>query len=266
MDPMHQKHGFLIVLPILVACATNTSTAPDDDGSNVQNIRNPGSYIQVSRGITVKRKGNTVIYRGRLTKDGLKAMRDAGLGHPITTLLIDSAGGEIVVGMDFGKWVYERGLNVVVDRACLSSCANYVFTAARNKEIQPGAVVAWHGSAKQPGLLEQMHKSVEDDINAKGLSRRKRSQEIARARQANIEYVTAAIQKQNAFFYCIEVDEYVTRIGNDKYGVRGFFYLSVNDMGSFGIDNVTAPDGYASMEPSALARRAGFPVSLVRLK
>ena len=183
MDPMHQKYGFLILLPILVACATNTSMAPDGDGPNFQSIGNPDSYVQVSRGITVKRKGDTVIYRGSLTKDGLKAMRDAGLGHPITTLLIDSAGGEIVVGMDFG-----RELDVVVDRACLSSCANYVFTAARKKEILPGAVVAWHGSAKQPGLLEQMHKAVEDDINAKGLSRRKRSQEIAHARQANIEY------------------------------------------------------------------------------
>lgn len=265
MDPMHPKYGFLILLPILVACATNTSMAPDGDGPNFQSTGNPDSYVQISRGITVKRKGDTVIYRGSLTKDGLKAMRDAGLGHPITTLLIDSAGGEIVVGMDFGTWVLERRLNVVVDRACLSSCANYVFTAARKKEILPGAVVAWHGSAKQPGLLEQMHKAVEDDINTKGLSRRKRSQEIARARQANIEYVTAAIYKQNAFFYRIGVDEYVTRIGNDKYGVRGFFYLSVVDMASFGIDNVTASADYANMEPHALARRVGFPVSLARL-
>jgi len=265
MGFMDKKYGFLILLPVLVACATDTNMAPGGDDSNFQSIGNPDSYIQVSRGITVERRGDTVIYRGSLTKDGLKAMRDAGLGHPITTLLIESAGGEIVVGMDFGTWVFERDLDVVVDRACLSSCANYVFTAGRNKEIQAGAVVAWHGSAKQPGLLEQMHKAVEDDINAKGLSRRKRSQEIARSRRANVEYLTAAIQKQNAFFYRVGVDEYVTRIGNDKYDVRGFFYLPVVDMASFGIDNVTAPAGYANMEPRALARRAGFPVSLVRL-
>ena len=265
MEAMNKKYRCLFLLPILVACATNSNTPPAGDGPKSESMGNPDSFTQVNRGITVERKGDTVIYRGSLTKDGLKALREAGLGQPVTALLIDSAGGEIVVGMDFGTWVFERELDVVVDRACLSSCANYVFTAARNKVIQPGAVVAWHGSAKQPGLLEQLHKAIEDDIDDKELPRRKKSRQIARARRGNIEYLTAAIHKQNAFFYRVGVDEYITRIGNDKYGVRGFFYLSVEDMASFGIDNVTATKGYASMEPRALARRVGFPVTLVRL-
>ena len=215
--------------------------------------------------ITIERSGNTVIYRGSMTEEGLNAIRVVGVSSPVTTLLIDSAGGEIVVGMEFGTWVHDRELDVIVDRACLSSCANYVFTAGRNKEIQPGAVVAWHGSAKQPGLLELLHKSVERQIDAKGFSQRKRSRELARSRRGNVEYLTAAIHQQNVFFYSVGVDEYVTRIGNEKYGVRGFFYLSVTDMAEFGIDNVTAPDGYADMEPDAIERRIGFPVTLVRL-
>jgi hypothetical protein len=273
MRAMHRRYGILILIPILVACATNANTRPvtesiaqSSDRSNSQTIRGSDFVIRIGGNITVERNGDTVIYRGSLTEDGLDAMREAGLGPPVTTLLIDSAGGEIVVGMMFGAWVLERELNVVVDRACLSSCANYVFTAARNKEIQPGAVVAWHGSAKQPGLLELLHKAVEEEIDAKGLSQRKRSKELARARLANVDYLATTIYKQDAFFYRIGVDEYVTRIGNDKYGVRGFFYLSVVDMASFGIDNVTAPEGYADMEPRALARRIGFPVSLVRLE
>jgi hypothetical protein len=266
MIGMQKKCGFLILLPFLVACATDANTLSSGDGSNSRKSPDPDSFTIVSRNITVERNGNTVIYRGNLTKEGLNALRKASVAPPLTTLLIDSAGGEIVVGMEFGAWVFERQLDVVVDRACLSSCANYVFTAARNKEIQPGAVVAWHGSAKQPGLLEQLNKAVEEQIDAKRLSRRTRSKELARARQSNIEYLTAAIQKQNAFFYRVGVDEYVTRIGNDKFGVRGFFYLSVVDMASFGIDNVTAPEGYTNMESRALARRVGFPVSLIRLK
>jgi len=255
----------MLLLPILVACATNANSPENGDGPKSQSMGNPDSFTQVGRGITVERKGDTVIYRGSLTNDGFKALREASSGQPVTALLIDSAGGEIVVGMDFGAWVFERELDVVVDRACLSSCANYVFTAARNKVIQPGAVVAWHGSAKQPGLLEQLHKVMEDNIDDKGLSRRKKSREISRARRANIKYLTAAIQKQNTFFYRVGVDEYITRIGNDKYGVRGFFYLSVEDMATFGIDNVSAPDSYTNMESRALARRVGFPVTLVRL-
>jgi len=266
MSAMKQQYGFLILVPFLVACATDVPPPAGGDRRDSQPNGNPDSFTQVGRGITIERKGDILIYRGSLTKDGLKATREAGSGRPVTTLLIDSAGGEIVVGMEFGTWVFERELDVVVDRACLSSCANYVFTAARNKKIRPGAVVAWHGSAKQPGLLEQMHKAVKDQIDSKGLSRRKRTTELARARRANVDYLTAAIQKQNKFFYRVGVDEYVTRIGNDKYGVRGFFYLSVVDMASFGIDNVTAPQDYTDMEPGVLARRVGFPVSLVRLE
>ena len=269
---MHYRIVCLLLLSLVVACATqsstprsDTSTNPGGEQPNSRSARSPDFVTRVGRRITVERSGHTVIYRGSMTKEGLTAIRKADLGPPVTTLLIDSAGGEIVAGMEFGAWVYERGLDIIVDRACLSSCANYIFTAGRNKEIKPGAVVAWHGSAKQPGLLDQLHDVVEKDIGAKGLPHSQKSREIARARLANVEYLTSAIQMQNGFFYRVGVDEYVTRIGNDQYGVRGLFYLSVTDMAAFGIDNVTAPDNYTDMDPRSLARRVGFPVSLVKL-
>ena len=126
-------------------------------------------------------------------------------------------------------------------------------------------MVAWHGSAKQPGLLEQLHEFVEQDIASQGLAPRKQEKELRRARRANVKYLTSAIRMQDEFFYRVGVDEYVTRVGNDRYGVRGFFYLSVEDMAEFGIENVTADENYADMEPRALARRIGFPVTLIRL-
>ncbi|UCD67639.1 MAG: hypothetical protein JSW48_12520 [Betaproteobacteria bacterium] len=216
--------------------------------------------------IRVQRSGDTIIYRGRLTEQGLDALRNTADSPRVTTLLIESSGGEIVVGMDFGNWVVEHELNVIVDRACLSSCANYVFTAGRRKEIRSGAVVAWHGSAKQPGLLEQLNELVEADIASRGLPPQERQREVRRARRANVKYLTGAIRKQDQFFYRVGVDEYVTRIGNDRYGVRGFFYLSVEDMAEFGIQEVTADKDYADMEPKALAQRIGFPVTLIRLE
>ena len=126
--------------------------------------------------------------------------------------------------------------------------------------------MAWHGSAKQPGLLEQLDQFVEEEIASKGLPPSKQQAALKRARRANVEYLTAAIRKQDEFFFRIGVDEYVTRIGNDKYGVQGFFYLSVDDMASFGIENVTAAEDYSDMEPRALAKRVGFPVTLVTLE
>lgn len=262
------------LISAFIPCITLLACAGIDHAPDAFRPRDPAEHGRpgVSRpdpltqqGIRIERDGGTVSYRGSLTEEGLEALRTKGSDPGITTLLVESTGGEIVVGMDFGTWVVDRGLNVVVDRACLSSCANYIFPAARNKEILPGAVVAWHGSAKQPGLLEELDRAMQAQIDAEKLPPARRREALLNARRANLEYLTAAIRKQDEFFFRIGVDEYVTRIGNEKYGVRGFFYLSVADMAIFGIDNVIAPENYPDMEARALARRVGFPVTLVSL-
>ncbi|MGH8679406.1 MAG: hypothetical protein ACREUQ_13780 [Burkholderiales bacterium] len=216
-------------------------------------------------GVRIERNRASVRYQGELTEDGLAILRKLSRHSRVTTLTVDSAGGEIVVGMDFGIWVDELGLDVVVDKACLSSCANYVFTAGRSKTIRNGAVVAWHGSAKQPGLLDELHAAVELEARGKKLAPDREAQLIERNRQANVDYMTNAMLKQEAFFRRIGVDEFVTRIGNEEYGVRGFYYLSVEDMARFGISNVAAPEDYPRMDRRALARSAGFPITYLRL-
>jgi len=269
----HHALACMTLVLLLTACATSSNTpASRTSIERATGQRgHPDSHLldnalSLKPGIRVQRNGDTVIYRGRLTENGLEALRSAGDDTRVSTLLVESTGGEIVVGMEFGNWVIERQLDIVVDRACLSSCANYIFTAGRRKEILPGAVVAWHGSAKQPGLLDQLNQFVEEDIASQGLAPREQQAALKRALRANIEYLTAAIRKQDEFFFRIGVDEYVTRIGNDKYGVRGFFYLSVADMAAFGIGNVTAAEDYAEMETQALSERVGFPVTLVTLE
>lgn len=248
----------IVCLGILAACSQGPSFSLQRDGAT--------DRIRVSDGVRVERERQRLRYRGELTENGLDALKSLAAGSEIKVLEIDSAGGEIVVGMDFGLWIHERGLDVEVNRACLSSCANYVFPAGRHKLIGPGAVVAWHGSARQAGLLEQMHASVESQISGRARSRTEREREIAQARKANERYLTDAIHKQARFFHLIGVDEYVALVGNEVYGVRGFFYLSVEDMARFGIDRVSAPEDYARMDPRALARRAGFPVTYVKLQ
>ena len=64
----------------------------------------------------------------------------------VTRLLISSDGGEVDAAIKLALWVFENQIDIEVRDYCLSSCANYVFTAAKNKTIHPGAVVAWHGN------------------------------------------------------------------------------------------------------------------------
>ncbi len=248
---------FLFLIAIAGCAGAGGSTSLESAGR-------PES-VQVSQDVSVQIEGTSAEYRGEITEEGFAALKKLARGRTIETLVVDSAGGEIVVGMDFGYWVLERRLNVVVDGVCLSSCANYVFTAAPKKTIRPASVVAWHGSAKQPGLLDQMHDEGQKAVKARKLAPGREAEELVRVRQANVDYLTGAILKQGEFFHRVGVDEYVTRIGNEVYQLSGFYYLSVEDMMRFGIRDVTAPEDYARMDLKALEKRTGYRIQYLKL-
>lgn len=258
MDVCPMLRFWCLLVLASAGCSADGARSPAENPPEVE-------AGQSTAGARVRIIGASMEYRGEMTEEGLATLKRLAYGQAIDTLVVDSAGGEIVVGMDFGNWVVERQLNVVVDGVCLSSCANYVFTAGSKKSILPGSVVAWHGSAKQPGLLDQMHAMIEKDVKARRLPPGKEAEELVRARQKNVDYLTGAIVKQGEFFHRVGVDEYVTRIGNEVYGLPGFYYLSVEDMARFGIRDVTAPDNYAQMDLSALRRRTGHAIRYLKL-
>lgn len=68
-----------------------------------------------------------------------------GLKDKPTVLAVRSRGGDVVPGMDLGDWVHAHKLNVKVMEFCLSSCANYVFTAGAQKIVGSNAMIAVHG-------------------------------------------------------------------------------------------------------------------------
>jgi hypothetical protein len=62
-----------------------------------------------------------------------------------TVLAIRSRGGDVVPGMALGEWVHAHKLDVKVMEFCLSSCANYVFTAGSRKIVSNLAMIGYHG-------------------------------------------------------------------------------------------------------------------------
>jgi len=82
---------------------------------------------------------------------------------PGTTLLkVHSPGGESEEGILLGRFIHARQMDLEIDRGCASSCANYMFPAARHKTIPPGAVLAYHGTmilteeAGEAGMRDQL--------------------------------------------------------------------------------------------------------------
>ncbi|MFC3534066.1 hypothetical protein ACFOLG_18015 [Vogesella facilis] len=102
--------------------------------------------------VTLSADGQTLQYDGLLAADAIQQLQQLywqSAAKP-RQLLINSPGGDARLGLLLGYLVYGWGLDVRVREQCASSCANYVFPAGRNKYLEAGSMLLWHGGALQP--------------------------------------------------------------------------------------------------------------------
>ena len=94
---------------------------------------------------------NRLIYKGDITAAANAQARELynRATNPPERLVITSNGGRVLDGLELAEWVHEQTLDVEIGDQCLSSCANYVFPAARTKWLRRDSVLVWHGSAWQ---------------------------------------------------------------------------------------------------------------------
>ena len=92
--------------------------------------------------------GSTVVFNGIIDEPSYNLFRRtvAASDAVIKTVQIRSYGGEASLSIEMAEWIYSKGLDVVVEDYCFSACANYVFTAGRNKVIKDESIIGWHGS------------------------------------------------------------------------------------------------------------------------
>jgi len=218
---------------------------------------------------TITLDGAKATYAGKITDPNVECFMDTVKGKKVSMLVISSSGGEINAGMRMGEWVFDNQVDVVVERMCMSSCANYVFPAGRNKTIRTNSIVAWHGSILQEGGMSDA------DVREKAIKAYAQLPEnirtnialdvmIDQAIQQMREYRESSIVNQEQFFRKIGVDEYICRVGNEKYGAKDFFILCVEDMARFGIRDVLGPKNYEDIDLTPF-RRTGKSVEFIHL-
>ncbi len=219
---------------------------------------------------TITIEGTTVIYLGKISEQNVELFLETVRGKKLTTLLIASSGGEINAGMMMGSWVFDNHIDVVVEKMCMSSCANYVFTAGRHKTINPGSIVAWHGSILQEFLMsdEDIRVLVIQTFDKLPESEKEKmdlQEMIRKSIEQMKEYRVESTRRQAMFFKKIGVDESVCLIGNEEYGAEDFFILSVKDMERFGIRHVQAPNDYEQIDLAPFCIR-GHQVEYIKLR
>lgn len=181
---------------------------------------------------------NTATYFYEINEENNAKYFSSIKNREIKKLRVNSSGGGVEAAIKLARWIYINKVDIEVVEYCLSSCANYLFTAAFHKIILPGAIVAWHGNyhhLKQTGLWK-------DDI----LVRMKRTGENReKARMHILQQVNHLIELEQSFFKEIGVDEKICWIGKmPLYSVRNYYFLSVSDMNRFGAKNITLIKDY----------------------
>lgn len=174
--------------------------------------------------------GANITFRGDITTRSYASLMAVAGSTPVRTLTIQSGGGEVGSAMEIARWVHRKGIDVIVDGTCFSSCANYIFPAGRGKRIVSGGLVAWHGTVEhllymhQHGLLDAAH---------------------------NLALLLRTAARERAFYAEIGVDGYLSWFGKiGPYHAKNLYFLSKEDMEYFGLTGLQVREDYLGSDLS----------------
>ena len=189
------------------------------------------------------------VFLGQITKASVaKFIAEHEEKRPEKIILF-SQGGDVEAGITFGEWVHDYGINVQVRTLCMSACANYVFVAGKNKTIENGALVIWHGSLEQKNVREDQEKyrSITERLLKAQNDVSPEEREFLSSSKSRYDITERLRKKQAEFYTKIGVNEYVTRLGQEpvRYPVDGWT-ASPHLMQQMGISNVIASQDYGS--------------------
>ena len=193
-----------------------------------------------------------VYYTGSISPENNQRFFKSIEDKPVKWLVIKSNGGDVEAGIKLATWLFDNNVNIEIDEYCLSSCANYVFPAAKRKVIRPGAVVAWHGNYHHLQYTGLWRDDIEIHMRKYGESRKVSTRKVRRQ-------MRHLVGLEKMFFKRIGVNEFVCRIGKQApYKVPNYYFLSRQDMLRFGIRGVQVSNDYTLTDVSEMPASIRF--------
>ena len=150
------------------------------------------------------------------------------------TLVVSSQGGDVEAALDVAAAMVRRRTTLVVHGLCLSSCANYWFTAAAEKIVLDGSVVGWKGGPSADGVPSDLPRDERDRL---------------------IAYANAVMDRSDAFLRLVGVDRnliYRRPVGRTPPNAPYWTVPPEELVSEYGVRGVTYhwwPDGGPPVEP-----------------
>ena len=217
-------------------------------------------YDEFEDSATIIVEGSTIIFDGSIGPKTDRDFFDAvnGKEDQINSIHINSGGGITDEAMKIGEWIFDHEIDVVVDEICFSSCANYIFTAGKNKIIEKNAIVGWHGSEQQDPFIAAGYGITIAELHARNYEELKEWGELPPG-ETKEDFVATMLEMdaeddggEQRFLDAIGVNLYLMVYGflPDQFDYYfsddthfGGWTFSIEDMAKFGVDNVSYEGG-----------------------
>lgn len=89
-------------------------------------------------------RDNTLRFNALISSETLEIFKEK-FSSNIKEIIVTSMGGDGYSALEMAKIIKNSNAKLRVDRYCLSACANYLFMAAKEKNLLPGAILGFHG-------------------------------------------------------------------------------------------------------------------------
>jgi len=96
---------------------------------------------------TIEITGETIHFKGDITKAAAAELSRLVATGPVTRLHIRSGGGDVESALDMAVLIHDHAIDVEVEEGCFLSCANYIFPAIQHQEYL-SVIGAGHGKIR----------------------------------------------------------------------------------------------------------------------
>lgn len=130
---------------IVAALALLAMVAPRPATSQPVTVIEAITACDAAPGNAIRVAGATLCFNADIDRDSAASAAALMAGRSLTAMVVTSDGGEVMAALQIARAVRARGLLVVVKGHCISSCANFLFPAARSKAVAANSLLVFHG-------------------------------------------------------------------------------------------------------------------------
>ncbi len=180
------------------------------------------TMIPMSSFATVTRDGDKVVFTGEVTLEAASQLVEQ-FDKGARLLVVTSEGGDAAAGMAIANSMLKHDVSIQVDKYCMSACANYLFLAAKEKAMNAGAVLGYHGGILKTG--SQVEGQFGDMIASNNAffeaiqvddALIKKSFELTKLAKPNMKFAVTSKGKTTEFTTPEAMDAYIAKLRKKK--------------------------------------------------